>query len=166
MMIVDGFIDDYAASKGMKPTDDEGNLDPKGAAKRARHMAGKTGDDETDAVLEAAKEVIENIQKADGHMSTGRSARDAGEMDKAIALRPGVVDTAMQVVIRETGAGGMPPEEHARFLRYHRDGELIPPDVVGRATAVLALHAPGEWSGSFLRWNDDQVQALVKEYAP
>jgi NAD(P)-dependent dehydrogenase (short-subunit alcohol dehydrogenase family) len=56
----------------------------------------------------------------------------------AIAFRPGVIDTDMQVAIRELGATGMPPDEHARFLRFHQDGDLRPPEVVGRTLAILA----------------------------
>jgi NAD(P)-dependent dehydrogenase (short-subunit alcohol dehydrogenase family) len=82
----------------------------------------------------------------------------------SIALRPGTVDTAMQRAIREDGARGMPPEEHARFVQYHEQRELLAPELPGRALAVLALHAPLEWSGEFIRWNDERVQELVKEH--
>lgn len=84
----------------------------------------------------------------------------------ALAFRPGLVDTAMQTLIRERGAAGMLPDEHARFVNHHRAGDLNPPELAGRALAVLALHAPHEWSGSFVRWDDDAVQALVEERAP
>jgi len=80
----------------------------------------------------------------------------------AVAFRPGVVNTEMQAVIRRDGAGGMPASAHARFLQYHAQGELLPPERPGLALAVLALHAPPEWSGDFLAWNDAQVQALVQ----
>lgn len=83
----------------------------------------------------------------------------------AIALRPGAVDTAMQDLIRREGAEGMPEEEHARFVRYHEQGELLPPEVPGCAVAVLALFAPHAWSGSFLPWNREEVQSLVRQYA-
>ncbi len=80
-----------------------------------------------------------------------------------IAVRPGAVDTPMQGVLREKGAAGMTPEEHARFIRRYEEGDLLPPELPGRAIAVLALHAPHEWSGEFLSWDDDAVQALVRE---
>lgn len=82
----------------------------------------------------------------------------------AIAFRPGVIDTDMQVAIREQGATGMPPDEHARFLRFHQDGDLRPPEVVGRTLAVLALSAPHEWSGEFLGLQEDRVEALVAQH--
>ena len=82
----------------------------------------------------------------------------------AIAFRPGVVDTAMQAQIRREGAGGMPEETYARFVDYHEQGDLLPPEVPGCALAVLAFYAPHEWSGSFVPWNDEQVQSLVVRY--
>ncbi|MCP4426888.1 MAG: SDR family NAD(P)-dependent oxidoreductase [Chloroflexi bacterium] len=78
----------------------------------------------------------------------------------AVALRPGVIDTAMQTVIRRDGAAGMPVESHAKFLTLHEEGELLPPELPGRALAALALRAPREWSGEFLNWNEERVQAL------
>jgi NAD(P)-dependent dehydrogenase (short-subunit alcohol dehydrogenase family) len=78
----------------------------------------------------------------------------------AITLRPGVIDTDMQEVVRQEGKQGMPAETHARFVAYQKKGELLPPDVPGRAAAKLALYAPLEWSGEFITWNDDRVQNL------
>jgi NAD(P)-dependent dehydrogenase (short-subunit alcohol dehydrogenase family) len=83
----------------------------------------------------------------------------------ALALRPGVVDTAMQATIREQGEQGMPPEGYARFVGYYQRGELLPPEAPGCALAILALYAPHEWSGAFLAWDDEQVQSLVRRYA-
>jgi NAD(P)-dependent dehydrogenase (short-subunit alcohol dehydrogenase family) len=82
-----------------------------------------------------------------------------------IAVRPGVVDTDMQAIIRRQGANGMPPEVYARFVNYHEEGDLLPPEVPGCALAVLALHAPKEWSGTFLSWDNEEVQSLVRRYA-
>lgn len=81
----------------------------------------------------------------------------------AITFRPGVVDTEMQAAIRREGAGKMAEDEHARFVGYFEQGELPPPEVPGRALAALALHAPREWSGEFIRWDEDRVAALVGE---
>jgi NAD(P)-dependent dehydrogenase (short-subunit alcohol dehydrogenase family) len=80
----------------------------------------------------------------------------------SISLRPGVVDTGMQALIREQGADGMPAERHARFVRLHAEGELLPPQVPGRALALLALHAPHEWSGEFIQWDDARIEALAE----
>lgn len=83
----------------------------------------------------------------------------------AISFRPGVVDTDMQATIRREGAQGMPRELYERFVDYHRQRVLLPPAVPGCALAVLAFYAPEEWSGSFLSWDDEQVQSLVRRYA-
>jgi NAD(P)-dependent dehydrogenase (short-subunit alcohol dehydrogenase family) len=78
-----------------------------------------------------------------------------------VGLRPGVVDTQMQVVIVEEGGEGMPQDEHAKFVKQKRDGKLISPELPARAAAALALHAPKDWSGETLLWNEDKVQDLV-----
>jgi NAD(P)-dependent dehydrogenase (short-subunit alcohol dehydrogenase family) len=83
----------------------------------------------------------------------------------AIAFRPGIVDTSMQKQIRREGARGMPAEVHARFLRYHEEGELLPPAVPACSLTTLALYAPAEWSGVFLSWNDEMVLSLVRQFA-
>ena len=83
----------------------------------------------------------------------------------AIAFRPGVIDTAMQATIRREGAESMPDEIYARFVRLHEEQELLPPQVPGCALAVLAFHAPREWSGGFLPWNHEEVQSLVRRFA-
>lgn len=82
----------------------------------------------------------------------------------ALTFRPGVVDTAMQETIRREGAKGMPPDVHARFVRYLADGELLPPTVPACSLTVLALYAPHEWSGAFLQWNEERVLSLVRQF--
>jgi NAD(P)-dependent dehydrogenase (short-subunit alcohol dehydrogenase family) len=83
----------------------------------------------------------------------------------AIALRPGVIDTDMQREIREKGVVGMPEQEHSRFVRRYEEGELNPPEKPGRAVAVLALYAPHEWSGRFIKWDSEEVQILVDQHS-
>ena len=78
----------------------------------------------------------------------------------AIALRPGVVDTPMQEVIRKWGADAMPPEDYAHFVSLHHERQLLPPEKPARAIAKLALYAPRAWSGEFVRWDDPRVEAL------
>lgn len=81
----------------------------------------------------------------------------------AIALRPGIVDTQMQVEIRQLGKTGMPEEEHNRLVRMYEEGRLLPPEKPGRAAACLALYAPSEWSGEFIAWDEERVQALLQQ---
>jgi NAD(P)-dependent dehydrogenase (short-subunit alcohol dehydrogenase family) len=82
----------------------------------------------------------------------------------AIAFRPGIVDTAMQRTIRREGAKGMPKDDHARFVRFYEEGELLPPEVPACSVAVLAFHAPHEWSGSFVGPSEERVQSLVRQF--
>lgn len=79
----------------------------------------------------------------------------------ALALRPGIVDTAMQAVIRAQGADGMPADVHARFVRDYEEGRLLPPEKPAAAIAALALRAPAAWSGEFVAWDDPKVAALL-----
>lgn len=81
-----------------------------------------------------------------------------------IAVRPGIIDTNMQATIRREGENGMPPSEHQRFIHYHQEGQLLPAEKPGRALAVLALHASRDWSGEFLSWDDEKVQALTNRF--
>lgn len=86
------------------------------------------------------------------------------EMITAVAVRPGVVDTEMQAVIREMGATGMPESAYQRFMHLHEDGKLLPPEAPGGAIAVLALFAPREWDGELIAWDEERVQELVRKY--
>jgi NAD(P)-dependent dehydrogenase (short-subunit alcohol dehydrogenase family) len=82
----------------------------------------------------------------------------------AIAFRPGLIDTAMQATIRAVGGQGMLQEDYSRFVRYHEEGNLLPPELPGCALAVAALYAPHEWSGEFITWDEERVQSLVRRY--
>ena len=84
----------------------------------------------------------------------------------SLTFRPGAVNTEMQAIIRDEGEEGMPPETHERYTRMHREGQLLPPEVPGRALAVVCLHAPWEWSGDFISWDEEKVQSLVEQYYP
>jgi NAD(P)-dependent dehydrogenase (short-subunit alcohol dehydrogenase family) len=80
-----------------------------------------------------------------------------------IAFRPGVVDAAIRASMRREGTDKVPGEIDARLLGYDDEDEL-PPEVPGCALAVLALYAPHEWSGSFLPWNHEEIQSLVRRF--
>ena len=82
----------------------------------------------------------------------------------AIAFRPGIVDTTMQATIRTEGAEGMPEDDHARFVRFYEEGELLPPEVPACSVVVLAFHAPHEWSGAFVGTSEERVQSLVRQF--
>ncbi|MBN1564392.1 MAG: SDR family NAD(P)-dependent oxidoreductase [Anaerolineae bacterium] len=79
----------------------------------------------------------------------------------ALAVRPGMVDTEMQALIRREGDSAMTEQDHAFFVGHHQQGEIPAPAIPGRAIAILALYAPPEWSGEFIRWDDERVETLI-----
>ena len=88
----------------------------------------------------------------------------------SVAVRPGVVDTSMQKALRE-GSPSVMPEQQADFYRKLKDdGALEPPEVPGLSIAWLALHAPSDWSGRFLDYDDPDIArpaaAWIDEKAP
>lgn len=72
----------------------------------------------------------------------------------SIALRPGVVDTDMQVLLRSNGLEAM-KEDHQKFVDLHKSGKLIHPDQPGYVIAALAAKAPKNLSGTFVSWDED-----------
>ncbi|KIY74058.1 short-chain dehydrogenase, partial [Cylindrobasidium torrendii FP15055 ss-10] len=77
----------------------------------------------------------------------------------AVALRPGVVDTAMQATIRQDGSQAM-GSGHDTFVKLHADGKLLKPDAPGEVIARLALHAPASLSGKFVSWDGEECKAF------
>jgi len=75
----------------------------------------------------------------------------------ALAVRPGVVDTDMQTVLRGVNDNAMPADQVAYYRQLKERGELEPPEVPARAIAWLALHAPREFSGKFLDYDDPRI---------
>jgi NAD(P)-dependent dehydrogenase (short-subunit alcohol dehydrogenase family) len=75
----------------------------------------------------------------------------------AIAVRPGVVDTQMQAVLRREGPAKMPADQAAYYQNLKSGNRLEPPEVPARAIAWLALQAPHSWSGSFLSYDEPRV---------
>jgi NAD(P)-dependent dehydrogenase (short-subunit alcohol dehydrogenase family) len=74
-----------------------------------------------------------------------------------VAVRPGVVDTRMQDTIRQKGAGVMSAEQLAYYQNLKANDQLEKPEVPGRSLAWLALHAPREFSGQFLNYDDPSI---------
>lgn len=81
----------------------------------------------------------------------------------AMAVRPGVVDTDMQAVLRNEGDNAMPAEQIAYYRQLKDQGELEPPEVPARAIAWLALHAPHEFSGKFLDYDDPRISRTARD---
>ncbi len=82
----------------------------------------------------------------------------------AVAVRPGVIDTVMQALIREQGGRSMAEDQHAHFVRLHDSGDLLPPERPARAIVALALYAPPSLDGELVSWDDDVVQGLLRKH--
>lgn len=78
-----------------------------------------------------------------------------------LSLSPGVVDTVMQQTIRERHQM-MPSELASYFSNLHSHGQLLPPQIPGRALAWVALHAPPEWTGLEVNAVDPEVVVRVQ----
>jgi hypothetical protein len=63
----------------------------------------------------------------------------------------------MQDTIRQKGARVMPAEQLAYYQSLKASGQLEKPEVPGRSLAWLALHAPVEFSGQFLNYDDPSI---------
>ncbi|ESK96091.1 short-chain dehydrogenase [Moniliophthora roreri MCA 2997] len=74
----------------------------------------------------------------------------------SIAVRPGVVDTAMQQAIRDQGSSYMTSDAHQMFLRLYADGNLLKSEVPGHVIAALALKASPDLSGQFISWDEEK----------
>ncbi|QPG74967.1 hypothetical protein FOA43_002306 [Brettanomyces nanus] len=83
------------------------------------------------------------------HLCLDLSVEEA-PLIRSIAVAPGVVDTSMQVYIRDAGREKMKPEALKRFTDMHKNGELLPPEVPGNVYAELALNGiPDNLNGKF-----------------
>ncbi|KAJ1309200.1 hypothetical protein OPQ81_004869 [Rhizoctonia solani] len=76
----------------------------------------------------------------------------------SVAVRPGVVDTEMQSIIRSKGLSSMKPEEHERFITLHAESQLVKPEDTGHVIAGLSVAAKPELSGAFIDWESDDVK--------
>jgi NAD(P)-dependent dehydrogenase (short-subunit alcohol dehydrogenase family) len=74
-----------------------------------------------------------------------------------LAFGPGMADTAMHALIRREGPKAMGPEQVAYYQSLKTEGKLEPPAVPARSMAWLALHAPHDWSGQFLNYDDPKI---------
>lgn len=102
-----------------------------------------------------------NASKAALNQITATLAREEPAIT-ALAVDPGIMDTEMQAVIRAQGRDKMIEAEYQRFANLFERGELGSPERPARSVVVLALHAPREWSGEFVGWNEDRVMDLVR----
>ncbi|ORX56752.1 NAD(P)-binding protein [Hesseltinella vesiculosa] len=78
-----------------------------------------------------------------------------------LCIRPGVVDTDMQVVIRSKGREAM-KDDAQKFIDLHENGQLLSPDQPGKLLAALGAHPMHERSGQFLSWDDPALESCRK----
>jgi NAD(P)-dependent dehydrogenase (short-subunit alcohol dehydrogenase family) len=81
----------------------------------------------------------------------------------ALTVRPGVVDTDMQAILRDDADNAMPADQIAYYRQLKEHRELEPPEIPARAIAWLALHAPREFSGKFLNYDDPLISRPAVE---
>lgn len=68
-----------------------------------------------------------------------------------VSIRPGVVDTEMQVEVR--GHNGLMDEKDAeKFKTLFETGKLLKPEQPGNVMSRLAVDASKDLSGKFLRY--------------
>ena len=109
----------------------------------------------------AATTVMENVsaycaaKAALNHFTRVLAAEESGLT--VLTMRPGVVDTRMQEIIRREGPNFMSAEQNAYYQGLKQRGQLEPPEVPARSIAWLALHGPHEFSGDFLNYDDLRI---------
>ncbi|KAL4241942.1 NAD(P)-binding domain superfamily protein [Abortiporus biennis] len=81
----------------------------------------------------------------------------------SVALRPGMVDTDMQVQIRETGSAYLADKDYSKFVSAHSEGRLVKPEDSGHVIAALAVRASKSLSGQFVSWDSDDCKEYRKE---
>ncbi|KAK6341682.1 hypothetical protein TWF696_008750 [Orbilia brochopaga] len=77
----------------------------------------------------------------------------------SVAVRPGVVDTDMQVALREVHGKVMPAEEHSKFIELKRSGAIVKPEDVGAVLGNLCLKADKGLTGKFVSWDEEALAA-------
>ena len=83
----------------------------------------------------------------------------------ALSLSPGVVDTVMQQTIRERHQ--MMPSQLADYFKgLHTGGQLVAPQIPGRALAWVALNAPKEWAGFDIQASDPELVSRLQGAFP
>ncbi|KAF6766984.1 Short-chain dehydrogenase/reductase SDR [Kalmanozyma brasiliensis GHG001] len=92
----------------------------------------------------------------------------------AFAVRPGVVDTDMQTLLRGAGKDAMKPQEVERFVTLHKEGKLLRPEQPAFSIAALATKGTRDepkgkdgkglgGQGAFVTWNEDVLEGYKNE---
>ena len=70
------------------------------------------------------------------------AAERRGDRFRAITVRPGIIDTDMQLEMRSQPAEVLPGV--ALFAGFHQSGQLVPPDTTARVIIAKTVVAPVE----------------------
>jgi len=89
------------------------------------------------------------------------AAEVGGSGVHANAIRPGVVDTEMQVEIRAAGAEDFTKANVERYHRYKREGMLRPPEHPARLILWLLGEEAADLNGEVLAIDDPEVAARI-----
>lgn len=82
---------------------------------------------------------------------------------KVIAVAPGVVDTQMQVDIRDKFGANMTAEALQRFIDLKNNNGLLKPEVPATIYANLAVRGvPKGLNGTYVRYNDERLASFTK----
>ena len=76
---------------------------------------------------------------------------------RVAAIRPGVIDTAMQKLIREQGSACMDPQMHVRLVEMEKTGLLLDAALPASRIAYAVLHGDSFVNGAFVDWNSINV---------
>lgn len=77
----------------------------------------------------------------------------------AISVAPGVVDTNMQEDIRTKFGANMTPESLQRFIDFHKNKELLPPEVPANLLVNLAVKGWGKnLNGGYHRIGEEALK--------
>jgi len=104
------------------------------------------------AVSAIAGAGLYSVAKAGLEMLTRALVADLADANfRAVSLRPGVIDTDMQVQARSRDPAAFPSV--AMFRDFHASGRLVPPDVVARGVVGKMIVAEVR-NGATYRWPD------------
>jgi NAD(P)-dependent dehydrogenase (short-subunit alcohol dehydrogenase family) len=161
-----GIVQPIAAIAGSDPTDWRYNIDVnligpfnliRAAVSHLRKHTGRIVNVSSGAATLALEHVSAycTAKAALNHFTRVLAAEESALT--AVTVRPGVVDTPMQTYIRREGPKAMPAEQAAYYQQLKDHGQLEPPEIPARSIAWLALHAPRQFSGQFLDYDDPRI---------
>ncbi|CCF57369.1 hypothetical protein KAFR_0C03780 [Kazachstania africana CBS 2517] len=79
---------------------------------------------------------------------------EEGETIKCISVAPGIVDTSMQITIREKVGFNMSEEHHQMFKDLHQNNKLVGSDVPATVYAKLAYYGiPKDLNGKYVSYD-------------